>query len=164
MAAYTARWGASGGTGALSGQQTPERGVSMFRPTKKQLAAVTGATAAVVLVAGVAYAYYTTSSVSGTTATGGATVSSTGASALTTALKTGATDLYPGSDAQTVTVTVTNPNSYSVELSAAKTLTLDFANMKSGDTACTPNDAATGHAGEGNAVAGLSADTASVPA
>jgi hypothetical protein len=117
---------------------------------------VVAATATVVIAAGAAFAYYT-STITGSTQNGAATVSSTAAQALTVSLNSAATNLYPGSTPQTIVVTINNPNTYYANV-AGKTLTLDFANMSSGDTACTPSGA-----GNGNNVALFSASTASSP-
>jgi hypothetical protein len=105
----------------------------------KKAAAVLGAGAIAVAASGVAYAYYTTTIDDSSTA-GSASVSSSGPSHVTASLGTAASGLVPGGHADLV-VTLTNSNSYSVNVSG-KTLTLDFANMTGGQTGCNSNTVA----------------------
>jgi hypothetical protein len=107
-----------------------------MRKTTKGVVAI-GTGLAVVVGAGVAYAYYTTTIAGIASNPGAATVSATGATALTTSLTSAASNLVPGTN-KSLQVTVTNPNAYAVQLSPSKNLHLDFASMSSGDIACTP--------------------------
>jgi hypothetical protein len=94
-----------------------------------------GASAAAVLVAGVASAYYLTS-VSGS-GTGTATPAANAAQALTFA-GSAISGLVPGGSAVNATVTFTNPNPYAVSY-PAKTITVASV---SGPAGCVDNDVA----------------------
>jgi hypothetical protein len=88
--------------------------------TSTKITAVIGGAALTIATAGVAYAYYTSTS-SGST-TGSATAATSTIGAVTPTAATAITGLVPGGSAQNATVTLTNPNAFSVALAAGKSV------------------------------------------